>query len=372
MTDASPCPMFLLADPGSFCAVDTEGTIGWAKVDDVPVLIFSTDFSVYGGSTGMVRAAAWLTALQQAEMRHTPLIGFYHGGGARLQEGGAAVAAYAQVLAHLSDTRCFSLAVLTGPCAGGDALAPQLADLCFTADRGGVRLSRAGVQPVGAGHFASVDAAVVAVRRAIGFLQARDAVTDHGGDLFDAGTEMALPDGQPRISLVRIAGLTCGVITLQNVLNGDGLMAAARLIRLCDKNGWPVISQVCGTGFDPEADQAALARGAQDVMVALRTARCRKIALITSPVFGASYALFGCKPFFDTVLAFPAARVAAVTAVAAARLTKAADPAAFIRSYTQEFLNGEYASMHHLVDAVMEPGEMRKSLITLLMTCARS
>lgn len=366
MTVAFAQPIPLLVDADSFRAVDDEGTVGWATVAGIRVLVFATDFSVYGGSTCVARAAAWLAALQQAEIDRVPLIGFYHGGGARLQEGGAAVAAYAQVLAHLADTRCMSLAILTGPCAGGDALAPQLADLCFTVGHGGVRLSQSGAQPKVAGHFGDLSAAVMAVRRGITFGRRQCVAADTGDDLVDPDSEMVLWPQHPRLSLARIAGITCAVVTVQNVFNGDGLSATARLIRLCDKNGWPVISRVCGTGFDPEANQALLARGAQEVMQALRAARCQKIALLTGHAFGASYALFGCKPFWDTVLALPLARVAAVTAEAAARLTKAIDPPIFVATYTQELLCASYTAAHHLADAIVAENQLRAHVSALL------
>lgn len=364
----APPDLIRLADPGSFHAVDAAGTVGWATLGGVAVLVFASDFSVCGGSTDAVRAGLWLDALERAEVGQIPLIGFYHGGGARIQDGGVAVAAYAGVLAHLARSRCFSIAVLTGPCAGGDALAPQVCDILFTVSDGGLRLSRAPDTCVYHQHFADVASCFAALRPLIAFTRA-DAAVDVSGaapeQIIDSGTESVLHKGGLRCSLARILGQSVAMVTLQDGFDGADLLQAAALVRLCDKMDWPFLVKVTGSGFKPDAGQAALAIGARDVMRAMAQARCHKIAVITGAAYGAAYALFATRPLVDDVLAWPTAAMAAVPAETAARLIKPQDKAAFLDAYTRDLLSPDYGLHHGLVDTVLEPAETRAHLAAL-------
>ncbi len=58
-----------------------------ASIDGRPVVIFSQDFSVHGGSIGKLGSAKTQRALQVAITRGLPLVMVLHGGGHRIQDG---------------------------------------------------------------------------------------------------------------------------------------------------------------------------------------------------------------------------------------------------------------------------------------------
>lgn len=342
------------ADSGSFRAVEVgDGTLGFAKVAGVDALLFGTDFSDHGGSTPVARAGRWLHALQIADAHKLALIGVFHGGGARLQQGGAAVSAYCNVLAHLARTPQPFFAVMTGPCAGGDALCCALADVTFALPGATVC---AGGNPASLGDLFVTDVAAgrTALHQAVGFLSS------------DVPQEpFTLSGGNPHCSLDPVGGRVAACITIDGGLTEAGLAQSVRLVRLCGKTGWPVILDVTGDGFAPGADGATAVQLAAALMQALTAVHCRKIAVIRGEAFGAVYAL-ATHAFFDTVLALPSARMAAVAPHNAVRLVHPADEAVFLAAYRAELLAPEYAVEHGLVDAVVSADELPGALCDAL------
>ena len=92
--------------------------------------------SYKGGSLG-VRAARRSPARSRAPTGlGVPVVGFPHSGGARLQEGVAALAAYAAIFRAQSLADVPQVSVIGGPCAGGAAYSPALGDLTIMAGDG--------------------------------------------------------------------------------------------------------------------------------------------------------------------------------------------------------------------------------------------
>ncbi len=69
-------------------AAPADGVVaGTARIDGRPVMVFSQDFSVHGGSIGRLGSAKVQRALQVAITRGMPLIMILDGGGHRIQDG---------------------------------------------------------------------------------------------------------------------------------------------------------------------------------------------------------------------------------------------------------------------------------------------
>ncbi|MBW8636806.1 acyl-CoA carboxylase subunit beta [Hoeflea sp. WL0058] len=111
-----------------------DGVItGWGTVNGRKVFVFAKDFTVFGGSLSEAHAAK-ITKLQDMALRNrAPIIGFYDAGGARIQEGVAALGGYAEVFQRniLASGVIPQISVIMGPCAGGDVYSPAMTDFIF-------------------------------------------------------------------------------------------------------------------------------------------------------------------------------------------------------------------------------------------------
>ncbi|MDO9306667.1 MAG: carboxyl transferase domain-containing protein, partial [Mesorhizobium sp.] len=95
---------------------------GWGTVNGRTVFVFAKDFTVFGGSLSEAHAEK-VTKIQDMALRNrAPIIGFYDAGGARIQEGVAALGGYAEIFQRnvLSSGVIPQISVIMGPCAGGD------------------------------------------------------------------------------------------------------------------------------------------------------------------------------------------------------------------------------------------------------------
>ena len=131
----------LLVDPDSFVEFDAlavhrsnafgmekkrplgDGVVsGYGTVDGRLVAVYSQDFSVYGGSLSQVNG---------------PVVGINDGGGARIQEGVASLAMFADIFrnnVHASGV-VPQISLIMGPCAGGAAYSPALTDYVVMVDK---------------------------------------------------------------------------------------------------------------------------------------------------------------------------------------------------------------------------------------------
>jgi len=108
-----------------------DGVItGQGLVDGRSVVAFSQDFTVGGGAVGEMHAAKIVECLKTALKCGVPVVGFNDGGGARIQEGVAALSGYGQIFYHntLLSGVVPQISVIAGPCAGGAAYSPALTD----------------------------------------------------------------------------------------------------------------------------------------------------------------------------------------------------------------------------------------------------
>ncbi|WP_373307230.1 acyl-CoA carboxylase subunit beta [Demequina activiva] len=114
-----------------------DGVItGYGTVDGRQVAVFSQDFTVFGGSLGEVHGQK-ITKIQDFALRTgVPLIGISDGGGARIQEGVAALTQFAEMFRRnvAASSVIPQISIILGPSAGGAVYSPALTDFIVMAD----------------------------------------------------------------------------------------------------------------------------------------------------------------------------------------------------------------------------------------------
>ena len=142
----------LLVDPGSFHEIDKfvthrctdfgmeaqkipgDGVVtGYGKVEGRTVYLFAQDFTVFGGSLSEAYAAKICKVMDLAMKCGAPVIGLNDSGGARIQEGVASLAGYADIFFRnvRSSGVIPQLSAILGPCAGGAVYSPAITDFIF-------------------------------------------------------------------------------------------------------------------------------------------------------------------------------------------------------------------------------------------------
>ena len=293
--------------------------IGTGTVHGNPVAIFAQDFTVAGGSLGLMHSRKITKIMDHALKMRIPLIGINDSGGARIQEGVNSLAGYGEIFFRntISSGVIPQISVILGPCAGGAVYSPALTDFVFVVDNiskmfitgpeviktvlgeeismealGGARVH---CEITGNAHFfaSSEDECFSQIKRLISFIprnnQVRAAVTETvppeaGYDIekivpgdptlpYDVREVIrAVADGsdffeiQERyarnivIGFGRMGGRTVGFVANQpmemaGVLDVDSSDKAARFIRYCDAFSVPLITLVDLPGYLPGVDQ---------------------------------------------------------------------------------------------------------------------
>jgi propionyl-CoA carboxylase beta chain len=103
---------------------------GTGLVQGRPVAAFAQDFTVGGGALGRIHAKKICDLMDFASESGMPLVSINDSGGARIQEGVDSLSGYGQVFYKnvLLSGVVPQVAIIAGPCAGGAAYSPALAD----------------------------------------------------------------------------------------------------------------------------------------------------------------------------------------------------------------------------------------------------
>ncbi|MEU7182884.1 MULTISPECIES: acyl-CoA carboxylase subunit beta [Streptomyces] len=146
----------LLLDEGSFVELDEfarhrstsfgiernrpygDGVVtGYGTVDGRTVCVYSQDFTVFGGSLGEVYGEKIVKVMDFALKNGCPVVGINDGGGARIQEGVAALGLFAEIFrrnVHASGV-VPQISLIVGPCAGGAVYSPAITDFTVMVDQ---------------------------------------------------------------------------------------------------------------------------------------------------------------------------------------------------------------------------------------------
>ena len=379
----------LLCDDDSFQEHRSEsgdGVIaGSGKVGGRTIYVWSQNVKHKGGSLGRMGGEQIASTIEMADKAGAPVVGMLTSGGARLQEGIAALGAYASIFRATSRARVPQISVIYGPCAGGAAYSPALGTLVMmvgdgsqmfltgprvikkvtreeisAADLGGYRVHR----KTGVSHLESDDDASAAdlTRRALSYypgciggplpsIEPRDApagdpsatvpvnprkvydmrdVARHlldGGDFLELGARWAK---NMIVGLGRIDGHSVGVIANQprhlgGVLDAEASDKGTWFVDMCDRFGIPMVVLSDSPGFRPGVRQereAVLRRGAR-LLRAFSVAEVPRVTVTLRQAYGGAYIVMNCRDLGkDLTLAWPGARIGVMGAPQAIEIVK--------------------------------------------------
>lgn len=300
----------------------TDGVVtGWGTVDGRQVFVYAQDFAILGGSLGAAHAAKIHKVMDLALATGSPLVGLNDSGGARIQEGVLALDGYGGIFRrHVEASGVIpQISVILGPCAGGAAYSPALADFTYmvrdtaqmyltgpdvvypvtgervTSDELGGADVHGGQSGVASFVYDDEESCLDDVRYLISLLPnnnldlpprtaARGAAGDARprlaeivpaepsrpydmreviGELVDDGDFMEVHQhwaGNIICALGRIDGEVTGVVAnqplvLAGVLDVAATQKAARFVRFCDAFGIPLVTLVDVPGFLPGSAQ---------------------------------------------------------------------------------------------------------------------
>jgi propionyl-CoA carboxylase beta subunit len=128
------CTEFGMAD----ARIPGDGVVtGSGTINGRPVFVFSQDFTVFGGALSEAHAEKICKIMDHALRVGAPVIGINDSGGARIQEGVASLAGYADVFQRnvLASGVIPQISLIMGPCAGGAVYSPAMTDfICMVRD----------------------------------------------------------------------------------------------------------------------------------------------------------------------------------------------------------------------------------------------
>ena len=106
---------------------------GYGEVNGRTVFVFAHDFTVFGGSLGEVFAEKVCKVMDKAMDVGAPVIGLNDSAGARIQEGVASLAGFAEIFRRNTEASGVipQISAIMGPCAGGAVYSPAITDFIF-------------------------------------------------------------------------------------------------------------------------------------------------------------------------------------------------------------------------------------------------
>jgi acetyl-CoA carboxylase carboxyltransferase component len=360
-------------------AVAGDGVVGaTGAVNGRPIACYAQDGSYLGGSLGERHADTIVRVLTTAQRARMPVVGFVESGGARMQEGTAALAGYGRIFRETVALTGVvpQISVVSGASAGGGAYSPALTDLIVMTEDAAMFLTGPGVVREALGeeidaaqlggprvhdrngvcHLVETDEATAAVRvrellsylpsaaghtppRAVS-LEPSDldpgafvpAASRSAYDVRDALSAIvdreSLVELCPRwarnmvTALARLDGRPVGIVANQprylgGVLDAEGSEKAARFVGFCNAFGLPLIAIVDTPGFMPgsKQEQAGVIRHGASLVRAFAAARVPKLTVVLRKSYGGAYITMNSRDLgADLVLAWPDAELGIMSA----------------------------------------------------------
>jgi acetyl-CoA carboxylase carboxyltransferase component len=179
-------------------------------------------------------------------------------------------------------------------------------------------------------------------------------------------------------------GSTVGIVAnqpmvLAGCLDISSSRKAARFVRFCDAFNIPIVTFVDVPGFLPGTQQeyGAIIKHGAKLLYAYAEATVPKVTVITRKAYGGAYDVMSSKHLRgDVNYAWPQAEIAVMGPEGAANIIfrreirDAADPEArrqeMIDEYRQNFSNPYQAAKRGYVDAVINPRDTRRMLVSAL------
>jgi acetyl-CoA carboxylase carboxyltransferase component len=370
-----------------------DGVIaGAGRVDGRPVFCYAQDPSYLGGSLGEQHAESIVKVLRLAGRAGAPVVGFIESGGARMQEGTAALAGYARIFKeHVAMSgKIPQISVICGASAGGGSYSPALTDFVIMTERANMFLTGPAVvrevmgedvdafelggpkvhERNGVTHFvADTDAeAALLARDLLDHLPANsgerapqwrpvgsvgyepgEPVPEDERKVYDVRDVIrGVVDGgrllewSPKwaknivCGFSRMDGRPVGVIANQpkylgGVLDSEAASKGARFVRTCNAFGLPLVVLVDTPGFMPgtKQEQSGVIRHGAKLVHAFAEATVPKITVVLRKAFGGAFIAMNARDLgADYTFAWPHAQLGVMGAKQAVTIVKRRDIAA--------------------------------------------
>jgi len=371
-------------------AIDGDGVVGaTGMVAGRPIACYAQDGTYLGGSLGERHADTIIRVLETAERARIPVVGFVESGGARMQEGTAALGGYGRIFRHTVGLTGVvpQISIVSGSSAGGGAYSPALTDLILMTEDAAMFLTGPGVVREALGeeidaaalggprvhdrngvcHLVERDvpAAAARVRELLGYLpsasgeappgvapmppelddpgrvvpsESRRAydVRDALWGIVDAGSLLELHPRWGRnivTALARLDGRPVAIVANQphhlgGVLDAVASEKAALFVNFCNSFGLPLIAVVDTPGFMPGSrqEQAGVIRHGASLVRAFAGARVPKLTVVLRKSYGGAYITMNSRDLgADLVLAWPDAELGIMSARAAVGIVNRRD-----------------------------------------------
>ncbi len=401
-------------------ATPGDGVVaGAGEVEGRPVFCYAQDPRFLGGSLGEVHAETIVRTLRMAGDAGAPVVGFVRSGGARLQEGHAALAGYGRIFrASVELSRKVpQISILSGISAGGGAYSPALTDfVAMTRDSrmfltgpkvvaeamgeeismeelGGPKVhGRNGVAQIVA---ADAEEAIERARHLLGLLPQRiggplpfaEPVAPDGTDpgiyvpseqrkvydvrdvaaaILDGGSFLELsPRWAPNMvtGVARLEGRPVGLVANQpralgGVIDAAASEKAALFVEQCDRFRLPLLVFVDTPGFLPgrRQEEGAVIRHGASLLRAFAGASVPKLTLVLRKAFGGAAITMNSKDLgADLVFSWPGAQIGIMAARQAVGIVHGRALAAGTGP-TRDELSDLYASEHLTATAAAASG----------------
>ncbi len=382
----------LLADPGSLELIRTgvvstriaerarpdDGVhAGAARVEGRPVFCYAEDPGFLGGSLGEAHADSIVRVMELAQRAGAPVVAFVESGGARLQEGHAALAGYGRIFRRSVELSRLvpQVSVVSGVSAGGGAYSPALTDFVVMTAEGRMFLTGPGVVRAALGEEVgmeelggprvqgrngvaqfSVDSeadAAALVRELLGMLPSRlgDPLPFVPGSAPGGDPSAAVPSASRRVydvrdvavaivddgrllevsprwapnmvtAICRIEGRPLGLIANQprriaGVIDAAAAEKAAGFIERCERFGLPLVVLVDTPGFMPGRRQEAqgVIRQGAALLRAFAGATVPKLTVVLRKAYGGAVITMNSRDLgADAVFAWPGAEIGIMAA----------------------------------------------------------
>jgi propionyl-CoA carboxylase beta chain len=398
---------------------DGDGvTVASGRIAGRAAFAFAQDRRFMGGSLGEAHARKICKAMDLAASVGAPIVGLLDSGGARVQEGVAALAGYGEIFRRnvTLSGRVPQVSVVLGSCAGGAAYSPAITDFVVMSEADalmfvtGPRVVRQATfedvdaptlggprvhgERTGVAHLVrpNAAAAIDSARALLGYFNEPMAMAREPEDgppvddlvpadlrkiydvrrvlkrVVDAGSLLEVQPAFAKnvvIALARVEGRAVGIVANQpkeraGVLDVTSSRKAARFVRTMSAFGVPIVSFVDVPGFMPGSAQehgAIITHGAK-LLYAYCEARVPRVTVVLRKAFGGAYIVMGSKHVgTDVNLAWPGAQISVMGAEAATELLHAKEIGAHPEPQTRfRELADRYRDEHMTVRTAAERG----------------
>jgi acetyl-CoA carboxylase carboxyltransferase component len=338
-----------------------------------PIVCYAQDAGVSGGSVGIAEAEAIVSLLRRGRCANVPVVGLIESGGARLQDGVAALGGFGRIFFEnvALSGHAPQISVITGPSAGGGCYSPALTDFVIMSESArmfltGPKIVRHALgedvtadelggpgihQRNGVCDFVAPDdrSAIELVRDLLSYLpqNALDAppvarpepappqdpgellpdsergyydIRDVIRNVVDSGRFLEVSPRWARNivgGLARLEGMPIGVLANQprhlgGIIDVQASQKGARFVRTCASFGLPLLVLVDTPGFMPGVHQerAGVIRHGADLVRSFAAARSPRVTVIIRKAFGGAFIAMNSKDLgADATFGWPNASI---------------------------------------------------------------